>query len=335
MSNENSYENFRTILALNLCTITQDPALLGDIMSMVDMTMGDFEISRKSMDIIPAEGVPDVVKYYLATKTLSGRSKKTLKQYHYKLINFFNTVKKSFIDITTLDIRNYLSMYKINHNASNSYLNNIRITLNSFFQWLVDDGYLTRNPCAKVDKFKCQVKRRESFSTYSLEELRWNCTSVREKALIDFLYSTGCRVSECADILLTDIDWNNNTVLIRHGKGDKERTVRFNDESKVSLKAYVDSRKDDTPALWVSMKAPHQQLQTHALQNIVKKAGERAGLHAYPHKLRHTFATVGLRNGISLDKLQMLMGHASPRTTMIYADEDRTQIHIEHTKAFS
>lgn len=335
MSNENSYENFRTILALNLCTITQDPALLGDIMSMVDMTMGDFEISRKSMDIIPAEGVPDVVKYYLATKTLSGRSKKTLKQYHYKLINFFNTVKKSFIDITTLDIRNYLSMYKINHNASNSYLNNIRITLNSFFQWLVDDGYLTRNPCAKVDKFKCQVKRRESFSTYSLEELRWNCTSVREKALIDFLYSTGCRVSECADILLTDIDWNNNTVLIRHGKGDKERTVRFNDESKVSLKAYVDSRKDDTPALWVSMKAPHQQLQTHALQNIVKKAGERAGLHAYPHKLRHTFATVGLRNGISLDKLQVLMGHASPRTTMIYADEDRTQIHIEHTKAFS
>ena len=335
MSNENSYENFRTILALNLCTVTQDPALLGDIMSMVDMTMSDFEISHKSMDIIPAEGVPEVVKYYLATKTLSGRSQKTLKQYHYKLINFFNTVKKSFIDITALDIRNYLSMYKINHNASNTYLDNIRITLNSFFQWLVDDGYLTRNPCAKVDKFKCQVKRRESFSTYSLEELRWNCTSVREKALIDFLYSTGCRVSECADILLTDIDWNNNTVLIRHGKGDKERTVRFNDESKVSLKAYVDSRNDDTPALWVSMKAPHQQLQTHALENIVKKAGERAGLHAYPHKLRHTFATVGLRNGISLDKLQVLMGHVSPRTTMIYADEDRTQIHMEHTKAFS
>lgn len=199
----------------------------------------------------------------------------------------------------------------------------------------MDEEYLTRNPCAKVDKFKCPVKRRESFSTYSLEELRWNCTSVREKALIDFLYSTGCRVSECADILLTDIDWNNNTVRIRHGKGDKERTVRFNDESKVSLRAYLDSRRDRTPALWVSMKAPHQQLQPHALENIVKKVGERAGLHAYPHKLRHTFATVGLRNGMPLDKLQELLGHTNPQTTLIYAKQNNEQVHLEHQKAFS
>jgi integrase/recombinase XerD len=103
----------------------------------------------------------------------------------------------------------------------------------------------------------------------------------------------------------------------------------------VSLKAYIDSRKDQTPALWVSMKAPYQQLQTHALENIVKKVGERTGVHAYPHKLRHTFATVGLRNGIPLDKLQVLMGHANPRTTLIYADQDKDQVHMEHVKAFS
>lgn len=335
MSSENCYENFRTVLTLNFCTVTQDPHLLKDLIEMVDITMNDFEITRKSMDIIPASGIPEVVKYYLASKALSGLSQKTLNQYNYKLINFFDTVRKSYIDITPNDIRNYLGIFKIERHSCDRYLDNIRITLNSFFQWLVDNEYLQRNPCAKVDKFKYHEKRRESFSTFSLEQLRWNCTSVREKALIDFMYSTGCRVSECADILLTDIDWENNIVLIRHGKGDKERFVRFNDESKVSLKAYINSRKDQTPALWVSMKAPHQQLQTHALENIVKKVGERTGVHAYPHKLRHTFATVGLRNGIPLDKLQVLMGHANPRTTLIYADQDKDQVHMEHVKAFS
>lgn len=331
---ENSYENFRTILTMNLCSVIEDTKVMCDVLKMIDITMNDFEIKRKAMDIIPANNMDPVIKCYLASKAIANLSRKTLKQYNYKLNHFFSTVQKSYFDITANDIRIYLFNFKIDRNASDCYVDNVRITINSFFQWLVDNEYLQRNPCAKVDKIKYQQKRRQPLSTLSLEDLRWNCKTVREKALIDFLFSTGCRVSECSDVLQSDIDWNNNSVVVRHGKGDKERIVYFNDESKVSLREYLNSRKDNNPALWVSMKAPYHQLQSHALENIVKKVGERAGIHAYPHKLRHTFATVGLRNGVPLEKLQALLGHTNPQTTLIYAKQDNNQMHLEHQKAF-
>lgn len=331
---KNIYENFRTVLTLNLCNVINDQDQLQEVMKMIDITMNDFEIRKKPIELSTITGVPDVVKYYIASKALTNLSKNTLKQYGYKLINFFKTINKSYIDITSNDIRIYLYKYKIEHHASDCYMENIRITINTFFEWLVSNEYIQKNPCVNIEKIKFQQKERTPFTTLTLEQLRWNCITVREKALVDFLFSTGCRISECADILLSDIDWENNSVIIRHGKGDKERVVYFNDESKVTLHEYIKTRKDDNPALWVSMKAPHQQIQSHALENIIKKIGERTGVHAYPHKLRHTFATVGLRSGIPIDKLQTLMGHANPQTTMIYAKQDKDQIHMEHSKAF-
>ena len=319
---------------MNLCQVMPADQLKA-VLDAVDITMADSEISKKQMDIIPASGCPDVAKSYLASKGVSNLSKNTLKQYRYKLTHFFDTVKKSFADITANDIRIYLFNFKQERNASDSYVDNVRITLNSFFQWLVDNEYLQRNPCAKVDKIKYQQKPREPLSTLNLEDLRWHCENEREKALIDFLFSTGCRVSECAGVLLSDIDWDRNSVHLRYCKGNKERTVYFNDEAKISLRVYLEKRGHISPALWTSAKAPHQQLQTHALENIVKKVGERTGIRTYPHKLRHTFATVGLRSGMPLDKLQALLGHTNPQTTLIYAKQDNQQLHMEHTKAFS
>lgn len=335
MSEINCYEKFRTVLAMNLCTITQDTSVLNDILRMVDFTMSDYEISKKQLDIIPASMPTEVVQCFLVSKAIANLSKNTLKQYGYKLKHFFDTVRKSYLDITTNDIRIYLANFKIQRNASNCYMESVRVTINGFFQWLVNNNYLQYNPCANIEKIKFIAKRRESLTTLNLEDLRWNCINAREKALVDFMYSTGCRVSECSDVLLSDVNWEQNTVYIRNGKGGKDRIVRFNDESKVSLKAYLKTRQDHNPALWVSSKKPYQQIQPHALENIIKKIGERSGLRVYPHKLRHTFATIGLRNGIPLDKLQTLMGHSSPKTTLIYADQDRTQVQMEHLKAFS
>ena len=329
-----NYENFRTVLTLNLSTVIQDPEMLKNVLSMVDLSMQNFEISNKPLDIIPASGFPEVAKYYLASKGVSNLSKGTLKQYRYKLTHFFDTVKKPYTDITANDIRIYLFSFKQERNASDCYVDNVRITLNSFFQWCVDNEYLLRNPCAKVDKIKYQTKRREPMTTLSLEDLRWHCQDVREKALIDFLYSTGCRISECAGVLLSDIDWEKNSVRLRYCKGAKERTVFFNDEAKVSLKAYIEKRGHISPALWTSTKAPNQQLKTHALEDIVRKVGERAGIKTYPHKLRHTFATVGLRNGMPLEKLQALLGHTNPQTTLIYAKLNSDILQLEHQKAF-
>lgn len=331
----NTYENFRTVLTLNLCSVISDPEQLNNVLKMVDISLNDFEISRKQMDIIPATGFPEVAKYYLASKGIANLSKNTLKQYRYKLVHFFDTVKKAYSEITANDIRIYLFNFKSERGASDSYVDNVRITLNSFFQWLVDNEYLMRNPCAKVDKIKYQSKPREPLTTFNLETLRFHCEDIREKALVDFLYSTGCRISECAGVLLSDINWEKNSVHLRYCKGNKERTVFFNDEAKVSLRAYLDQRGFTSPALWAGTKRPHQQLQSHALENIITKIGKRTGIHTYPHKLRHTFATVGLRNGIPLEKLQTLLGHSDPKTTLIYAKLNNDVVQMEHQKAFS
>ena len=335
MSSENIYENFRNILIVNLNSVIQDQKTLSDVVKMVDVSMENFEISKRSVEIIPVIGSPEVVKCYLASKAIANVSKGTLKQYHYKLVHFFNTIRKSYMDITANDIRLYLYNFKLERNASDHYVDNVRVSLNSFFKWLVDNEYIQRNPCAKVDKIKYTAKQREPLTSIQLETVRFNTETVREKAVIDFLFSTGCRVSECADVRLSDINWANRSVHIRHGKGDKERTVFFNAESELTMKEYIKSRTDNNDALFVSSKLPHQQLKSHAIENIVKKIGERAGVKVYPHKLRHTFATAGLRGGMPLEKLQALMGHAAPETTLIYAKLSRTDLQTEHSRVYA
>ena len=332
---ENSYERFRTVLTMNLCNVVQDPSVVNAVLSAIDITMSDYDLSPKQTDIIPITGTPEVVKLYLTSKAIANLSMKTLKIYRYKLENFFHDLPKSYLDITPNDIRMYLAKYKFAHNASDSYMDNIRITLNSFFQWLVDNEYLQRNPCAKVDKIKYQQHRRKAMSSYDLEYIRRNTANVREKALIDFFFSTGMRVGECAAVQLSDIDWSNRSVLIRHGKGDKERLVYFNAEAEVSLKEYLGTRTDDCSGLFVSKRRPIHQIQEHALENIIKKVSKRTGVESYPHKLRHTFATAGIHSGIPLEKLQLLLGHAKPETTMIYADQDRTDVQNAYSKAYA
>ena len=333
MLTENSYENFRTILTMNLCQVLNADQM-NEVLKMVDISANDFEISRKKMEIITCEGTPDVVKYYIASKSIANLSYKTLCQYRYKLVNFFDTVKKSYQDLTPNDIRMYLHVYKVDHNASDRYMESIRGTINGFFQWLVDNDYLTKNPCAKIEKIHFQPKPRQPMSSYELEYFRWNTENIREKALIDFFFSTGCRVSECAGVKLSDIDWRERSVMIRKGKGGKSRIVYFNAESEVSLRKYLDTRKDNNDGLFVSVRAPHQAIGAHALENIIRKVGERTGLHVFPHKLRHTFATSGIRGGMPLEKLQQLMGHVNPRTTLIYAKLDQYDLKLEHQKVY-
>lgn len=327
-------ELFRNELIVKLES-TLPPDQLRAVLSAFDTTSASYEINRQQLNLITTDGFPEPVKWYLASKAIANRSPGTVKQYRLKLQHFFDTVKKPFQDIRPNDIRVYLYQFKQERNASDRYLECIRITLSGFFQWLVDNEYLVRNPCANVERIHFNAKRRDPLSMEQLEALRWNVKDAREKALIDFFFSTGCRASECADVRLSDIDWKDRSVLIRHGKGDKERIVYFNAEALVSMKKYLATRQDKTDALFVSSKAPHGALKTHALENIISKVAGRTDLHVFPHKLRHTFATAGLNSGMPLHVLQQLMGHAKPETTMIYAKQMQSGLQAEHQRAYA
>ena len=334
MTQETPYEQFRAILTMNLCSI-MPPDQINDVLRAVDISMERYEISNKPMDLITTDVVPEVVKIYIASMAIANKAHSTLVQYKYKLVNFFQTMNKSYMDIQTNDIRLYLYNFKAQHNASDCYMENIRGVINQFFQWLVDNEYLLRNPAAKIEKIKYIRHRRKPLASYDLEYCRWNVANVREKALVDFLFSTGCRVSECAAVKLSDINWEERSVLIPHGKGDKERTVYFNAESELSLREYLKTRDDDTDALFVTARNPHRPLSKSGMEFIFRKISQEVDIHVFPHRLRHTFATAGLRSGMPLEKLQALLGHADPKTTLIYAKQDQTDIQREHMRIFN
>lgn len=330
----NNSESFRNELVSRLInSIPQDQVRA--VMSALDSTIEDFEISRKPLSLITVGGIPEVVKFYLASKAVENLSPGTLKIYRLRLIDLFTMVKKPFQDIRPNDIRVYLYYCRDKRNASDAYLDNIRRILNSFFEWLVANEYLLRNPCSSIEHIKYQEPERVPLTAYELEVLRWHCKSIREKALVDFLFSTGLRVSECSAVNKSDIDWTNRSVVVRHGKGNKRRIVYFNAESELTLRKYLESRNDDNDALFVTVRRPHHRLGIKSMQDEIAHVSSRCGMHVYPHQLRHTFATSGLRGGIPIDKLQKLMGHAEPRTTLIYAKQDQLDLQREHSRVYS
>mgnify|MGYP002521463245 CR=1 FL=1 len=325
-------EKFRNELAARL---DLPPEEIRKVLTAFDFVSADYEIERKTMNIIPFGGMPEVVKIYLAAKAVENLSKETLKQYRCKLLHFFKEVTKPVETIEPNDIRLYLYKFKQTRNIGDRYLESVRITLSGFFAWLVANEYIRKNPCEKVDKIHFQVMEREPLDTYQLEQVRWNCKDIREKALIDFLFSTGCRVSECAKVNKSDINWQDRSVVIRHGKGNKMRYVYFNAESELSLRKYLETRTDNQEALFVTVRKPYRQLQKSGIETVVRKVGARAGFRTFPHRLRHTFATCGLNGGIPLPILQKLMGHEKPETTMIYAKQNRLDTQRAHQKVYA
>ena len=332
----NNNESFRDDLAARLASVLP-PEQLRDALHAVDQTVTDYEIQKKETGLTLISGLPPVVDLYLASKAVENLSDGSVYQYRQKLINFFQKICKPIDEITSNDIRMYLYDYKRDNQVSDSTLDGTRRVLNCFFGWLVLNDYLVRNPVAKLPKIKHQQKERTPLTSYELEELRWSCDDIRQKAIVDFLFSTGCRVSECVDVQLSDIDWTNRSVIIRHGKGDKYRKVFFNAESELTLRRYLATREDSTPYLFVSKRSPHVQLGTRAMQLIIKDARIRSQItnHCTPHTLRHTFATYGIHAGIPLEQLQALMGHAKPETTLIYAKLDTTDLQHTHQQIYA
>lgn len=166
-----------------------------------------------------------------------------------------------------------------------------------------------------------------------LETVRCVCHTLREKAMVDFLYSSACRVSEFCALDKTDIDWQDHTIHIERGKGGKGRTTFLNAEAEISLRAYLDSRNDDSPALFVGCRAPHNRLAVKAVQNEIQKILKRCNIncHVTPHIFRHTAASLALQRGMPLEQVQRFLGHSKIQTTLRYAKTLQQDVHISHS----
>lgn len=330
------YEHFRNDFIQTADTLGLTADMLSSVLNVLDATCVKYEISRKETALTVIDGdLPDIAKTYLVCKKLEGLADNTLNAYMRILRTFFSVVRKPLDRMTMNDIRIFLFNYQRERGVANQSMDKYRSYLAGFFSWLSDEGYLPVDLMRNIPSIKHEKKTRQHLSVLELEYLRTCCETTREHAIIEFLYSTGCRVSELSGVKLRDIDWENKSVHL-FGKGSKHRTSFINAKAEVAIKAYLESRDDSCEYLFVTERKEFRQLGKYAIEKIVRKIANRASgkikTHVTPHVLRHTTATIALQNGMPISDICTLLGHESIDTTMIYAKTSIEDVAAGHRK---
>ena len=272
------------------------------------------------------------IELFVSAKRIEGCSDKSLKYYRSTIETMQRYIDKEIKCITTDDIRNYLTEYQVNNNSSRVTIDNIRRILSSFFSWLEDEDYILKSPVRRIHKVKTVNNIKETYSDEDLEIMRDNCTEIRDLAIIDMLASTGMRIGEMVLLDREDIDFNERECVV-FGKGSKERIVYFDARTKIHLQDYINSRNDDNPALFVSLKAPYNRMSIGGIETRLKKFGIELGLQrVHPHKFRRTLATMAIDKGMPIEQLQQLLGHQRIDTTLQYAMVKQSNVKIAHRK---
>jgi site-specific recombinase XerD len=241
-------------------------------------------------------------------------------------------VKKDIRDISTDDIRTYLSEYQEKNRSSKVTMDNMRRIFSSFFSWLEDEDYILKSPVRRIHKVKTASNIKETYTDEALELMRDNCSEIRDLAIIDMLASTGMRIGEMVLLNRNDIDFNERECVV-FGKGDKERIVYFDARTKIHLQNYLHSRTDSNPALFVSLKKPYNRITIGGIEARLRTLGLQLGLpKVHPHKFRRTLATMAIDKGMPIEQLQQLLGHRRIDTTLQYAMVKQNNVKIAHRK---
>lgn len=300
------------------------------IRNVVEEVLYDYTLAPKEKSLVTSD-IKGKLNMFLATKKLEGLSLLTLRNYKRDIEKFSEVINKPVNAINTMDIRMYLAF--ISNNVKETTIATKTSTLKTFFGWLLDEDLIIKDPTKKIKTPKIGKRLRSSLTEEELEILRNNCITLREKSLLEVMFSTGCRLSEIYQLNIKDIDWQNLSVKVI-GKGNKQRKVYFTIKAKLYLKKYLKERNDECKALFVTSKRPCQRLGRRSIQREIRQIATRAGLNksVFPHLLRHTFATIALNNHMPITVIQQLMGHESVDTTMIYAELDENTLKQEYKK---
>jgi len=300
----------------------------------IETALQNYTISAKSTALALTTDMPEMVVYFFACKKLEGLATSSLRNYAYMLRHFSDCMNKPVASVTVNDIRNYL--YNLTKRGiKESTIESKIYCLKSFFGWLCGEGYITGNPTLKIKVPKKPNTLREGLTVEELELARKACKQPRDRALLEVLLSTGCRVSEIVGLKLTDIKNNSIKVL---GKGNKERIVFLNAKAMMYLKIYVKKRTDKSDYMFSSLRRNvntdmYDPIQVKAIEDAIGAIGTRSELHLYPHIFRHTFATMALNNGAKLEEVQDMLGHTDPKTTRIYAKTSKESLQSVHKKS--
>ena len=275
---------------------------------------------------------PNAVAAFIAAKRIEGCSEKTLTYYRKTIEAMTAGIGKTPQQITTDDIRQYLTAYQVQRKSSKVTIDNIRRILATFYSWLEDEDYIVKSPVRRIHKVKTAKVIKDTYTDEALELMRDNCGTLRDLAIIDLLASSGMRVGEMVALNRDDINFNERECVV-FGKGSKQRLVYFDARTKIHLQNYLDSRADSDPALFVTLRAPFQRLQIGGVEARLRELGKRLLIpKVHPHKFRRTLATSAIDKGMPIEQVQQLLGHQKIDTTMHYAMVKQQNVKLAHRK---
>lgn len=308
-----------------------DNEQLKELQKVLEYTLFGCEITKQEEKETSNEN-PKLVDDFVAAKRIEGCSEKTLKYYRTTIEAMVNSIDKNIRHIQTEDLRSYLTDYQSKNQSSRVTIDNIRRILSSFFSWLEDEDYILKSPVRRIHKVKTATNIKETYTDEDLEKMRDNCTELRDLAIIDMLASTGMRIGEMVLLNKSDINFNERECVV-FGKGDKERIVYFDARAKIHLQNYINSRTDDNPALFVTLRSPHERIKIGGIETRLREMGKTLDIEkVHPHKFRRTLATMAIDKGMPIEQLQQLLGHKRIDTTLQYAMVKQSNVKQAHRK---
>ncbi len=268
---------------------------------------------------MPVE-LPPVLKKLETELKLRGFSKQTSKVYLFYNRKFLEFIKKDPEEITDDDVKEFLASKISDDLLSNSSVALIKASLKFFYTDMLGKNMsLIKTPKASK-KLPVVLTQKE------IKDLIDNTENIKHRLLIELLYSTGLRLSECINLQYGDFDLNNGTGWVRLGKGAKDRIFIISEIFKKDLLDYIEKTRSGGKGYIFSVNG--KKMSPRGIQHAIKVSAQRAGIDkpVHVHTLRHSFATHLLENGVDIRKIQKLLGHSNLQTTQIYTQVSNEEI---------
>lgn len=318
----------KVVLSLDGKISDEDIAKVRNAMMTV---MINYDFAPKSTEVIPYEyQLPDCYRYFMTAKKMDGKmSERSQRQYKMCIESMLYRIQLPVDQITANHLRSYI--LEISHKPDGttlaaSTINQRKAIIRSFFSWLTEEEYVSKNPALRLHQERVNRKPEPVFTDIQLETIQYGCKCARDQAIISLLTSSGIRITECVTLKKSDVDLENRTATIL-GKGGKYRTVYFDARAEFDIRRYLTSRTDDSPYLFVTRRKPYKEVAPETVRDMMAKISKATGIKGvHPHRFRHTFATNLTEKGMPLPDVQQILGHAKVDTTIRYTHVSTTHV---------
>lgn len=299
---------------------------MAKVLSAVSDQLSNFEVMQISDDSSTAD---DLLDAFLTALRIEGRSEKTIKRYQYLIQRMMNSIKIQTRNITVYHLRQYLVQEKA-RGISDRTLESTRQVFSSYFNWLHRERLIDANPVSNLGAIKYQKKIKDTYSEIDIERLKYSAKTIRDRAIVAFLLSTGCRISEMTQLNRTDVDLTSLECKVL-GKGNKERTVYMDAVTGMLVRDYLKLRTDAFPALFTGKGT--ERLSPSGIRQMLTRLSKQSNVsHVHPHKFRRTLATNLIRHGMPIQEVASILGHDKLDTTMQYVVLNKDDVRNSYRK---